>query len=70
VALYEEHHYTRFVMKPGITGPWQVAGRNRITDFEEIVRMETAYMRHWSIWRDIEVLFRTVPAVLRMEGAH
>ena len=70
VALYEEHHYTRFVMKPGITGPWQSSGRNRITDFEEIVRMETAYMRHWSIWKDLEILIRTIPVVLRMDGAH
>jgi exopolysaccharide biosynthesis polyprenyl glycosylphosphotransferase len=70
VALYEEHHYTRFVMRPGITGPWQVGGRNRITDFEAVVRLETNYMRHWSIWHDLEILVRTVPAVLRMDGAH
>ena len=70
VVLYEEHHYTRFVMKPGITGPWQVAGRNLITDFEAIVRLETEYMRHWSIWKDLEILAQTVPAVLRMDGAH
>lgn len=70
VVLYEEHHYTRFVMKPGITGPWQVNGRNRITDFEAIVRLETEYMRHWSLWKDLEILMQTVPAVLRMDGAH
>jgi exopolysaccharide biosynthesis polyprenyl glycosylphosphotransferase len=70
VALYEEHHYCRFDMKPGMTGPWQVSGRNRITDFEEIVRLEGAYMRNWSIFRDIRILLRTVPAVLKMDGAH
>jgi exopolysaccharide biosynthesis polyprenyl glycosylphosphotransferase len=70
VALYHELHYSRFDMKPGITGPWQVAGRNRITDFEEIVQLESAYMGQWSIWRDFEILFRTIPAVLRMDGAH
>lgn len=70
VGEYEETHYARFGMKPGITGPWQVGGRNRVTDFDEVVRLETAYMRDWSIWKDFEILFRTVPAVLRMAGAH
>ncbi|HET7458787.1 MAG TPA: exopolysaccharide biosynthesis polyprenyl glycosylphosphotransferase [Gemmatimonadaceae bacterium] len=70
VGEYEETHYARFGMKPGITGPWQVGGRNRVTSFDEVVRLETAYMRDWSIWKDFEILFRTVPAVLKMAGAH
>jgi exopolysaccharide biosynthesis polyprenyl glycosylphosphotransferase len=70
VRLYEAHHYGRFHMKPGITGPWQVNGRNRITDFEAVVRLEAAYMWQWSLWRDLAILLRTVPAVLRMDGAH
>ncbi len=70
VALYEEHHYSRFDMKPGITGPWQVNGRNRITDFDEVIRLETAYLRRWAIWKDVLILLRTVPVVLRMEGAN
>ena len=70
VALYEEHHYARFEMKPGITGPWQVNGRNAITDFEAVIRLEAAYMRQWSIWRDLGILWRTIPVVMRMEGAH
>jgi lipopolysaccharide/colanic/teichoic acid biosynthesis glycosyltransferase len=70
VDLYEEHHYTRFDVKPGITGPWQVSGRNTITDFEEVIRLETDYIREWSIWKDIGILLRTVPAVLYMRGAH
>ncbi len=70
VALYEEHHYSRFDMKPGITGPWQVNGRNRITDFDEVIRLETAYLRRWAIWKDFGILLRTVPVVLRMDGAH
>ena len=48
VDLYEEHHYTRFDVKPGMTGPWQVNGRNLITDFEEVIRLETDYIREWS----------------------
>jgi exopolysaccharide biosynthesis polyprenyl glycosylphosphotransferase len=70
VALYEEHHYARFHMKPGMTGPWQVGGRNNLTSFEEIVRLEADYMRYWSIGKDIEILLRTLPAVLGQRGAH
>jgi exopolysaccharide biosynthesis polyprenyl glycosylphosphotransferase len=70
VDLYEEHHYTRFDVKPGITGPWQVSGRNSITDFEEVIRLETDYIRGWTIWKDLGILLRTVPVVLKMRGAH
>jgi exopolysaccharide biosynthesis polyprenyl glycosylphosphotransferase len=70
VDLYEEHHYTRFDMKPGMTGPWQVSGRNAITDFEEVIRLETEYIREWSVWKDIAILLRTIPVVFTMKGAH
>lgn len=70
VDLYEEHHYTRFDMKPGMTGPWQVSGRNAITDFEEVIRLETAYMREWAIWKDLAILVKTIPVVFTMRGAH
>jgi exopolysaccharide biosynthesis polyprenyl glycosylphosphotransferase len=70
VALYEEHHFARLCMRPGITGPWQVGGRNNLTDFEEIVRLEASYMRRWTIWRDVEIMLRTASVVLRMDGAH
>jgi exopolysaccharide biosynthesis polyprenyl glycosylphosphotransferase len=69
VDLYEEHHYTRFDVKPGITGPWQVNGRNLITDFEEVIRLETEYIRDWTLWKDLGLLLKTVPAVLYMRGA-
>jgi exopolysaccharide biosynthesis polyprenyl glycosylphosphotransferase len=69
VDLYEDHHYTRFDVKPGITGPWQVSGRNTITDFEEVIRLETSYIRGWTIWKDFGILLKTVPAVLFMRGA-
>lgn len=70
VDLYEEHHYTRFDVKPGITGPWQVNGRSTITDFEEVIRLETDYIRDWAVWKDLGILLRTVPTVLFMRGAH
>jgi exopolysaccharide biosynthesis polyprenyl glycosylphosphotransferase len=70
VELYDEHHFQRFVMRPGITGPWQVSGRNNVTDFEEVIRLETAYMRNWTLRKDLTIMLRTVPVVLKMEGAH
>jgi exopolysaccharide biosynthesis polyprenyl glycosylphosphotransferase len=70
VALYATHHYARFDVKPGITGPWQANGRNEITDFEQVVRLETAYIREWTLWKDLQILARTVPVVLKMRGAH
>src|SRR5438552_3296332 len=69
VALYEEHHYTRFDVKPGITGPWQVAGRNGVTSFEEVMGLERNYIRGWSVWADVRLLAKTIPVVVRMRGA-
>jgi lipopolysaccharide/colanic/teichoic acid biosynthesis glycosyltransferase len=69
VALYAEHHYARFDVKPGMTGPWQVAGRNELTDFEHVMALESNYIRNWSFWQDAKLMFRTFPAVLRQRGA-
>jgi exopolysaccharide biosynthesis polyprenyl glycosylphosphotransferase len=70
VALYEGHHYCRFDMPPGMTGPWQVSGRNEITDFEEVVLLERNYIRNWSVWLDLKLLLETFPEVLKGTGAH
>ena len=69
VELYEAHHYARFDVKPGITGPWQVSGRNEILDFEQVVALETAYIREWSVWADLWLMLKTIPVVIRMRGA-
>jgi lipopolysaccharide/colanic/teichoic acid biosynthesis glycosyltransferase len=69
VLRYEPHHFVRFEVLPGITGPWQVGGRNAIKDFEEVVRLESNYVRGWTLWRDLVILIRTVPAVISMKGA-
>ena len=53
---YELHHRARIAIKPGITGMWQVSGRSDITDFEEIVRLDTEYISEWNIGLDITVL--------------
>ena len=46
---YELHHRSRMSTKPGITGMWQVSGRSDITDFEEVVRLDTEYIEHWTM---------------------
>ncbi len=70
VERYQPHHFIRFEVLPGITGPWQVSGRNAITDFEAVVRLDAAYIRGWTVWRDLWILVRTIPAVLSMKGAY
>jgi lipopolysaccharide/colanic/teichoic acid biosynthesis glycosyltransferase len=69
VRRYQQHHFVRFEVLPGITGPWQVGGRNAITSFEDVVQLEASYIRGWTVWRDLAILARTVPAVLSMKGA-
>lgn len=66
---YESHHKRRLSMKPGITGLWQVSGRNDIDDFEEVVKLDVQYIDNWSIWMDIYLLFRTVGVVFDRKGA-
>lgn len=58
-AEYEPHHRRRLSVQPGLTGLWQVSGRNEISDFEEIVKLDTWYIDHWSIWLDIKIVFKT-----------
>ena len=69
VARYRQHHFIRFEALPGLTGPWQVSGRNAILDFEEVVRLEASYLRGWTVWRDLMIVLRTIPVVLSMKGA-
>lgn len=66
---YQYHHRARLATKPGLTGMWQVSGRSRITDFEEVVKLDTEYINNWSIGLDIKILLKTVKAVLKHEGA-
>lgn len=66
---YELHHRARLAIKPGLTGMWQVSGRSDITDFEEVVRLDTQYIAEWSFMLDIKILFRTVLIVLGQKGS-
>ena len=65
---YELHHRARIAIKPGITGMWQVSGRSDITDFEEVVRLDTEYISNWNFGLDIKILFKTVMTVLKRES--
>ena len=54
---------------PGLTGVWQVSGRSEITDFDEVVKLDVAYMDDWTIWRDIRILLKTIKVVVKKDGA-
>ena len=66
---YQLHHRARLAIKPGITGFWQVSGRSDITDFEEVVKLDTDYITNWSLGRDIRILFKTIAVVFSGNGA-
>ena len=65
---YAGHHKRRLTMKPGITGMWQAYGRNTVTDFEDVVKMDLQYIDNWSLSLDIKILFKTVFTVLKETG--
>ena len=66
---YEFHHRARLACKPGITGMWQVSGRSEITDFEEVVKLDTKYITNWSFGLDAKILFKTIGIVFTGRGA-
>ena len=66
---YEPHHRARMSFRPGLTGLWQVSGRSNITDFEEVVKLDTQYIREWSVKGDIKIIWQTAVGVLKNDGA-
>lgn len=66
---YKYHHRARLAFKPGITGMWQVSGRSKITDFEEVVKLDTEYINNWSVGLDIRIILRTVRVIFGDDGA-
>ncbi len=66
---YQVHHFARLGAKPGISGLWQVSGRSDLVDFEEVVALDTKYVREWSLLLDVKILLKTIPAVIRRQGA-
>ena len=66
---YNLEHRSRAGMKPGITGMWQVSGRSKIKDFDEVVRLDQEYIENWSILLDIKILVKTFVVVIKRDGA-
>jgi len=64
---YSNWHRKRLDGIPGITGLWQVNGKNKIS-FEEMVQLDIHYLENWSLWRDIKIILRTIPVILKGEG--
>jgi exopolysaccharide biosynthesis polyprenyl glycosylphosphotransferase len=69
LAAYDDHHFIRLTVKPGVTGLWQVKGRSSIVDFEEVIELDREYVESWSLGLDLKILSVTLPAVLRRTGA-
>ena len=69
VESYELWHRKRLDMKPGITGLWQVSGRNRLP-FDEMVRMDLYYIENWSLLLDVKIILQTLPVMWRGEDAY
>ena len=68
VEHYPPHWFDRFAVKPGITGLWQVSGRSELT-MEEMIKLDVEYVERRSFWLNVEILLRTIPALLSRRGA-
>jgi lipopolysaccharide/colanic/teichoic acid biosynthesis glycosyltransferase len=69
VSMYKQFDMNLLTVLPGITGLWQVSGRSDIS-YDERVRLDMYYVRNWSIWLDFQLLYQTIPAVLKGRGAY
>lgn len=69
VAEYQTWHQQRLLVRPGMTGLWQVNGRSDLS-FDQMVRLDLYYAENWSLWLDIKILLRTIPAVVFGRGAY
>ena len=69
VAQYEDWHRRRISIKPGITGLWQISGRNKIKDFNEVVKLDLQYIDGWHLQDDLKILWRTFWVVIARKGA-
>lgn len=70
VEKYNDYHWQRLQVKPGLTGEWQVNGRSSVKDFEDIVKMDLDYQEKWSIGYDLKLILQTFGAILSKKGAY
>ncbi len=68
-AMLEDWHKARCLVLPGMTGLWQISGRSGL-DFDDLVRLDFTYIENWSLWSDVSIIARTIPAVLSGRGAY
>jgi lipopolysaccharide/colanic/teichoic acid biosynthesis glycosyltransferase len=69
VELYGPDYRKRLSVRPGITCLWQISGRNEI-DFQDWMRLDMEYIDSWSLFLDVKIMLKTIPAVLQQRGAH
>jgi len=69
VAQYDHQQFRRLLVKPGMTGPWQVSGRSDAS-FEEYLKLDMYYIEHWSLWLDIQLILKTILIVIIGKGAY
>jgi exopolysaccharide biosynthesis polyprenyl glycosylphosphotransferase len=69
VENYDSWQRRKLSMRPGMTCLWQIRGRNKITDFNEWMRLDLEYIDNWSLWLDVKILLKTIPVVLFATGA-
>ena len=67
--LLEDWHRKRYLVLPGMTGLWQISGRSNL-GFDDLVRMDFYYLENWSLWLDVSILLKTIPAVVAGRGAY
>jgi exopolysaccharide biosynthesis polyprenyl glycosylphosphotransferase len=67
--LLEDWHRARYLVLPGMTGLWQISGRSGLA-FDDLVRLDFTYLDNWSIWLDISIIAKTIPAVISGRGAY
>jgi exopolysaccharide biosynthesis polyprenyl glycosylphosphotransferase len=70
VSQYQKWHHRRISIRPGITGLWQVSGRNKITNFDEIVKLDLTYIDGWSIWVDTKIILKTFAVIFKRDRAY
>lgn len=69
VVRYHARHLKRLAVRPGVTGLWQISGRDR-RDFEEMARLGLYYIENWSTLLDLKIILKTIPVVLSRRGAY